>query len=108
MADGLTEVAGERPTEKAAVLDEERIVEPHRLPELLEILGGGVGREENGRGITGQMQDEEDDERHTEQDDQRLSEAADEVCGHARRRRATASMWGVCGNMSTGCTHSSR
>src|SRR5262249_30353125 len=108
VTDGLAEVALESAAQKAAVLYEERIVEAHRLPEALDVFSARVRREQHGRRIPGQMQDEEDDERDTEQDDERLGEPTDEVRGHARRRRATASMWGVCGNMSTGCTHSSR
>ena len=39
----------------------------------------------------------------------RLEQSPGKERPHAgRRRRATASMCGVCGNMSTGCTHSSR
>ena len=64
------------------------------------------GQEESG-GVAGEVQDEEDHHRDAEQDEERLPEPADEVGLH-RKRCATTSMCGVCGNMSTGCTHSSR
>jgi hypothetical protein len=54
------------------------------------------------------MEDKEDDEGDAEQDEERLEQPAEEVDPHARRRRATASICGVWGNMSTGCTHSRR
>ena len=66
-----------------------------------------VGRQQHERGIAREKQDAEHDERDAEQHEQRLQESPEEVDLHARRRRATASMCGVCGNMSTGCTHSS-
>ena len=37
--DRLAEVAAQRAREEAAVLHEERVVEAHRLPELLDVLG---------------------------------------------------------------------
>ena len=59
---------------------------PGRLPEMMGHLGKGVQEFKKG-----------------------LREPPEEVDAHAaRRRRAMASMCGVCGNMSTGCTHSTR
>src|SRR6266480_2254958 len=97
-----------RAREEAAVLHEEWVVEAHRLPEALDVLRGRVRRQQHQRGVAGEMQNEEDDERHAEQHQQRLEQPPREVDPHARESRATASMWGVCGNMSTGWTHSSR
>ena len=109
MAHRLAEVAVERADEEAAVLHDERIVEAHRLPELLHVLFGRVGRQQHQRRIAGEIQDEKDDEGDPQQDQQRLGQPAGQEDLHdARRRRATASMCGVCGNMSTGSTHSSR
>src|SRR5262249_57601128 len=44
VADRLAEVAVERADQEAAVLHDERIVEAHRLPELLHGLFGRGGR----------------------------------------------------------------
>ena len=108
VTDRLAEVAPQGAAEESPVLHEEGIVEAHRLAEAADVLGAGVGRQQHQRGISGEMQDEEDDEGHAEQHDQRLQQSPHEVGRHARLRRATASMCGVWGNMSTGCTHSSR
>jgi hypothetical protein len=55
------------------------------------------------------MPDEEHDERNTEHDDERLGQPSGQDRLHPPRvSRAMASMCGVWGNMSTGCTHSSR
>jgi hypothetical protein len=109
VAHGLSEIAAQRAGEEAAVLDDERIIEAHRLAELPDVLFGRIGRQQHQRWIAGEIQDEEHDEGDAEQDQQRLGQPPREEDLHgARRRRATASMCGVCGNMSTGSTHSSR
>src|SRR5574341_412304 len=109
VAHRLAEVATERTGEETPVLDEERIVESHRLAEAFHVLGRRVRRQEDQRRIAREVEDEEDDEGDAEQDQEGLEEPPDQENLHVpRARRATASIWGVCGNMSTGCTHSSR
>src|SRR4030095_4754179 len=105
--DRLTEVTAQRAAEEPPVLHEEGIVEAHRLAEAPAVLRAGVGGQQHQGGISSEMQDEEDHEGYAEQHDQRLEQSPCEVGRHARLRRATASMCGVWGNMSTGCTHSS-
>ena len=104
----LAEVSAQGPGEEAPVLHDEWIVEAHRLAEATHVLRRRLRRQQHQRGIAREVQDQEDDERHAEQDHQRLPQSPDEERPHARVRRATASMWGVWGNMSTGCTQSSR
>src|SRR5262245_51705204 len=109
MADGLSEVPAQGTREEAAVLHDERIVEAHRLAELPHVLLGRIRRQQHQRRIAGEIEDEEHDEGNAQQDQQRLGQATRQEDLHgARRRRATASICGVCGNMSTGSTHSSR
>ena len=72
MADRLAEIAAQRAREEAPVLDDERIVEPHRLAEALHVLGRGVRRQQEQRRVTGEVEDEKDDERDAEEDQQRL------------------------------------
>ena len=109
VAHGLAEIAAEGAAEESPVLDDERIVEAHGLPEVPDVFGRGVRGQEQEGGIPRQVQDEEHHEGDAEQHEHRLGEPAEQVDDHAaRRRRAMASMCGVCGNMSTGCTHSSR
>ena len=106
----LPEVAPHRALEEAHVLDRHRIVEAHRGAELRDVLRGGVGGQQERGGIAGQVQDQEHDHRDAEEHEQRLPEAPPQVRLHeiTCSSRATASMCGVCGNMSTGWTHSSR
>src|SRR2546430_1253092 len=109
VAHRLAEVAAQRAREEARVLDEERIVESHRLAEALHVLGRRIRRQQDEGRVAREVEDEEDDERDAEKDEQRLEQPTGEVRPHgARRRPATASMCAVCGNMSTGCTHSRR
>src|SRR5207244_2856056 len=109
VAHRLAEVAAQRAREEPPVLDDERIVESHRLTEALHVFGRRVRRQQHERRVAREVEDEKNHERDAEEDEQGLQQPAGEVRLHeARRRRATASMCGVCGNMSTGCTHSSR
>src|SRR5207247_9332841 len=83
-------------------------VDAHGLTEALHVFGRRVRRQQHERRVAREVEDEKNHERDAEEDEQRLQQPAGEVRLHeARRRRATASMCGVCGNMSTGCTHSS-
>src|SRR5574342_466473 len=110
VADRLAEIAAQGPLEEAEVLHEHGIVKAHGLAEAGHVLGRRVGRQEEGGRVTGEVQYQEHDDRDAEEHEHRLPEPAEEIGPHARARSnlATASMCGVCGNMSTGCTHSRR
>src|SRR5205085_5384681 len=95
----LSEVPAKRARKKTPVLDQERVVETHLLPEFRDVFDARVRRQQNERGISGQEEDAEDDEGDAEENEQRLQESPEEVNLHVRRRRATASMCGVWGNM---------
>ncbi len=110
VADRLAEITAQRALEKADVLHGHVIVEAHGLAEMRHVLGRRVGRQEQRRGVAREMENQENDDGYAEEDQHRLPQASQQVRPHAVAfsRRATASMWGVWGNMSTGCTHSSR
>jgi len=110
MAQGLAEVSAQRSLQEAQVLDGHGIVEAHGLAEAGDVLGGRIGREEERGRIAREMQDEKDHDGDAEENENGLPQAPQQVGLHVRVRSslATASMWGVCGNMSTGCTHSTR
>ena len=106
VADRLSEVAAQSAREEAAVLNEEGIIEAHLLAELRDVFDARVGRKKEKGRVARQEQDAEYHERNAEEDEKGLQQSPKEIDLHVRRRRATASMCGVWGNMSTGCTHS--
>ncbi len=91
--DRLAEVSPEGARQKAPVLHDEGIVEPHHLAEAKDVLGGGVRRQEHEGRIAGQIEDEEHHEGDAEEDEKRLEQPSEQVDLHTPcERRATASM----------------
>src|SRR5262249_39191371 len=86
----LAEVSVDRAREEAAVLDDPRILEAHRLAEARDGLGGSVWGQEQCGGIAREMQDREHDHGHAEEDEHGLPQAPQNVRLHSA---AGASKW---------------
>ena len=72
VTDRLAEVAAQGAGEEAPVLDDEGIVEAHRLAKAPDVLGGRLRGQEDHGGIAGEIQDEEHHEGDAEQDEEGL------------------------------------
>jgi hypothetical protein len=72
--------------EEAHVLDPQRIVETEERAELADVLLARLERQEETRGIAGEVEEAEDDDRHAEKDEGALPEPAKKVGEHSFKR----------------------
>jgi hypothetical protein len=83
MLERHAEVAARDPGEEAAVLHDERLIEPEALRERVDLLAARVGRQHHHHRIAGEMEHHEHQGEHTEQHDQGVPELGEEEVTHA-------------------------
>jgi hypothetical protein len=79
------EVSTHGAPEEAEVLHPQRIVEAEERAELPDILFTRLERQEEARGISGEMQEPEHDHGHAEEDEDALHEPPQHVANHVQR-----------------------
>src|SRR3984893_12419687 len=82
MTKRFPEIAPQGTLEETSVLDYPRIVEAHCRPKTRHVLGRRVGRQEQRRRVTGQVQDHEHDDGYTEEDQDGLPQPPQHVGFH--------------------------
>src|ERR1700730_12753329 len=90
MTKRFPEIAPQGTLEETSVLDYPRIVEAHCRPKTRHVLGRRVGRQEQRRRVTGQVQDHEHDDGYAEEDQDGLPQPPQHVGFHLT---AGASKW---------------
>src|SRR3990172_4486707 len=82
VAEGLAEIPLDGALQEAQVLDHHGVVEAHDLAEARDLLGRGVGRQQEQRRGPREVEDEEDHGGDAQQHQERLEEAPDEEGVH--------------------------